>query len=804
MTEQLPDAPRIHVSPPTGASGSSGAEEPQPVLVDLRAPLAILRRHLWLVLGITGAVMAIVGYNAYTATPAYNAVAVIRLSDPRRTLTGGVAESPTAVNEGRTADPVLSQVELLTSRTVARVVIDSMPILRLHARKFPIAILSDIRLAPDPVGDSLQFEFRPDSVIVRGRASEVRTIYGTPVQLDGIKFIPRTKPPADRGTLRVASRERAIDHLIGRLRVTPRPQTDIFDVAYGASDPLFAQHVVNRVVEVFRTVNAAEAHRQSRLRREFLEQQLKVNDSLLAAARGALTAFRRRAVRAGADQQAAAQQAGIDQAQFQREQLDADRRIYRGVLASLDTTGSRNNREALQAAVSTPGISGNVVVGQLFTRLVQFENARDSLAARSPTHPDLPRLNQQIDATEGKLLRAIVSAAQGLSAAFNGRIAALDELRTRREANLEQLSATEAEKARLEEQVANAQKISDELRTEHQKARIAEAVELGQVEIVDLAVEPTALLGIGLYERLALGLVLGLVLGGASALLAEHTRASIGRPKEVEELGMPVLAAVPHCDAGRKSSSAHTLAPTVEAFRGLRLNVAHAYGSARPVLFAISSPGSRDGTSLIASNLALAFARANYETVLIDGDTRRGTLHTLLNVSRKPGLTDFLSSGATLEQIVQTTEYRSLHFIGSGTHRPDSPELLTSTGMADLFGYLRANYSVIIVDTPPLGAGVDAFALAALTGHLLMVLRLGMTNRDLVETKLHLLHRLPVRVLGAALNDVRQGAECRRYSYYLDGYEATKESAEEQQTVPDGVRDGAPDGVPDAVPSAER
>jgi Mrp family chromosome partitioning ATPase len=78
---------------------------------------------------------------------------------------------------------------------------------------------------------------------------------------------------------------------------------------------------------------------------------------------------------------------------------------------------------------------------------------------------------------------------------------------------------------------------------------------------------------------------------------------------------------------------------------------------------------------------------------------------------------------------------------------------------------------VIVVDSPPLGAGVDAFALGAVTGNLLMVLRLGMTNRELAEAKLDVLDRLPVRVLGAVLNDVRGGDLYRYYSYGLPGYE---------------------------------
>ena len=90
--------------------------------------------------------------------------------------------------------------------------------------------------------------------------------------------------------------------------------------------------------------------------------------------------------------------------------------------------------------------------------------------------------------------------------------------------------------------------------------------------------------------------------------------------------------------------------------------------------------------------------------------------------------------------------------------------------MADLMNSWRSTYDVVVVDTPPLGAGVDALALASLSGNLLMVLRLGRTERDLAEAKLEALRNLPVRLLGVVLNDVREGSEYRAYAYYLDGY----------------------------------
>jgi len=103
--------------------------------------------------------------------------------------------------------------------------------------------------------------------------------------------------------------------------------------------------------------------------------------------------------------------------------------------------------------------------------------------------------------------------------------------------------------------------------------------------------------------------------------------------------------------------------------------------------------------------------------------------------------------------------------------------------MGEVLARLRSAYGVVVVDTPPLAAGVDPLILATLTGNLLMVLRTGYSDREMAAAKLEVVHRLPVRLLGAILNDVPDGAAFRYYSYYLPGYEAADEDVRGEPLV---------------------
>ena len=171
---------------------------------------------------------------------------------------------------------------------------------------------------------------------------------------------------------------------------------------------------------------------------------------------------------------------------------------------------------------------------------------------------------------------------------------------------------------------------------------------------------------------------------------------------------------------------------------------------------------------------------------------RQGELHRPLEASRKPGLADYLSGRVDEREIYQATGYSALDFIGAGTRLPEAPELLGSQAMAGLLVRMRSTYQVILIDSPPLGAGVDPIILGTATGNLLMVLRTGVTDRGLAEAKLDMIQRFPIRVLGAVLNDVRPTGQYRYYAYqyYMPSYEAR----EEQSVKPLAAGEALPDG----------
>src|SRR4029078_7496393 len=137
-------------------------------------------------------------------------------------------------------------------------------------------------------------------------------------------------------------------------------------------------------------------------------------------------------------------------------------------------------------------------------------------------------------------------------------------------------------------------------------------------------------------------------------------------------------------------------AQLVEAFRGLRLNVRNAVNGTGPVMLAISSPGPGDGKSLISSNLALAFAEAGYRTLLIDGDIRRGQLHSTFSIPQRPGLVDHLTGDVVIEDVIRETSHGNLFLIPCGTRRHRGPELLAADTTVIVICALPSRFDAIL------------------------------------------------------------------------------------------------------------
>jgi uncharacterized protein involved in exopolysaccharide biosynthesis len=301
-------------------------------IVTFRQALAVVRRRFHLILAVTVVGAALGLFLASQEPTSYRASAMLRLAGERQTITGAEENAPNL----RTADPMLSIMELLRSRTVLGVVVDSLGLQLVSLTpEFSVEDLTGVRVDPRAVGDSVQMIFRSDGLSARRGERAVTAPYGQMVNLGIVQFMIRSRPAIENVTLGIRSREGAIDAVLANLAVTPREGTDVFDVAYVAEDPRTAQRVVNATVDAFQMLNVQWARERSRRRGEFLAEQLAQNDSTMERAQAQLSSFRSRQQLASSRDKLEAQQASILQIETRLAELDADKTTFSALLQQL-------------------------------------------------------------------------------------------------------------------------------------------------------------------------------------------------------------------------------------------------------------------------------------------------------------------------------------------------------------------------------------------------------------------------------------------------------------------------------------
>lgn len=465
------------------------------------------------------------------------------------------------------------------------------------------------------------------------------------------------------------------------------------------------------------------------------------------------------------------------QMKLDKESLRKEREaIERVLVAARDSGVSVDALSAIDAVNKSPELKK-----ALDDLAVQRANLRVALTQFTAEMPTVKKLKSYISDLETKTVPML---ARGVEDDLQRQESALDALIGNASGDLKDIPPRAIEESRLQREVSVAANLYTNLQKRYAEAQLAAQSTTPDVRILDRAVVPSSPVSDKRIPAILLGLVGGLGLAVAIAILLDRIDPRVRYPEQVtSDLNLPILGAIPHVKNSGTGLRLEEVAPVLEALRGIRLNLLHAYGAAGPFVVTVSSPGSGDGKSFLTANLGLAFADLGYRTLVIDGDTRRGELHRLLGVDRKPGLMDYLSGRVTREQIVRDTAYPKLWVIGSGTRMQRGPELLGSAAMGQLLVHARKEYEVILVDSPPLGAGVDPFILGTLTGNLMLAFRTGRTDRALAEAKLEVLERLPIRVLGAVLNGVEEKGVYRYYSY-LAGYEARGEIEDEADETP--------------------
>jgi tyrosine-protein kinase Etk/Wzc len=718
--------------------------------IDLRELAGVLIDHKWLIIGVTAVFFVASAAYALIAAPVYQAQAIVQVESKMPSIPG--LSDLSSLGLGSSSSAATTEVALITSRSVVGTAVDQLKLdTQIEPKRFPL------------IGDFFARRFKPDTEGEVASPMLGLNRYGwggerlaiekltVPDLLLGTELTFEVGEHANTYTLydedgdlllKGSVGEKASGHgvslLVEALAANP-----------GTRFSVTQQRRLTVVTELQDMVKASEQGKESGI------LQLTYQDEDPALASTFLQDVAEAYVRQNVDRNSAE---ASSQLAFVKGQLPEVRKQVEAAQAAMNAYQTKAN--SVDITMQTKGLLEQQVAVETSIQQLHMQQAEmDRSFTRE--HPAYRALLKQMGELEAR------------KAGFNKQVGDLPD--------------TQQELLRLTRDL----QVSNELYTgflnQAQQLDVARAGTVGNVRIIDpAAVDVTS----PVKPRRPLIVLVGTLLGGFLAVglvfLRRIMNPGIEEPSQIEELGLPVYAAIPLSDskdildiakrsrrtrgAGGKHHLLAVNAPAdlaVEALRSLRTSLHFAMMEAKNNILMISGPRPGVGKTFVSANLAAVIAQAGQKVLVIDADMRKGTLHKVLDVVPGNGLSDVLVGKVDLAGAIQAMDrVPNMHYLTRGDIPPNPSELLMHPRFTTMLESLASQYDLVIIDTPPILAVTDAAIVGQQAGSSLLVTRFGLNQpKELLLTKKRF-EQNGVQIKGAIFNAV----EKRATGYYSYGY----------------------------------
>jgi len=715
--------------------GAYGAEEQTHLMEYVR----VLYKRRWTAVTAFVLVVGWVALHTFTATPVYssNARLLIENENPN------VVKFEEVMAQGMgSVDYYQTQYRILESRQIAKRALDLEKLWEQPALVTPAA----------PAG------------LVLNPMAWPAIAYGF---VKGFFEDPPKPPTAEE--LETARKARAIDGVIGSLRILPVEDSRLVDVQYSSPDPHLAARMANAVAKAYIEQNLESKFVAARDATEFLNARMKEQRQSLEESEEALQKYR--------------EETGA-------VSLEDRQNIVVQRLADLNAavTKARTERLAKQAVYNQirdlqndpagldtiPAILASSFIQQLKGQLSELQRQQAQLAEKlGERHPEMVKTRSAIETTQLRLGTEVQKVVQALRNDYEAAVANEKSLVTsldQQTNEAQELNRTAIRYGVLQRDSASDRVMFEGLLQRSKETGISGELKTSNIRVVDSAEVPRRPSSPNKVNNMLFGLLGGSVLGLGLAFFFEYVDRRIKSPEEIRnDLGLAFLGLVPAVDAktlGTPLVTNGAPAPFVEAFRSIRTSVLFSSAEAGHKSIAVTSTTPGEGKTVVSANLAVSLALAGQRVLLIDADMRRAKVHELFDLPQEPGLSNVLVGTERASEAIKRTSIPDLWVLTAGKHPPNPAELLGSRRFKDFVASLAEHFTWVIIDTPPVMAVTDASVLSHSVSGVVFVVGAEMTNRAAAKAALDQLDTAKVKYVGGILNKVR----IERNAYYYSRY----------------------------------
>jgi capsular exopolysaccharide synthesis family protein len=722
---------------------------------DLREYVRVIHRHLKLIVSLVAAALLVTALMVVTTTRIYTAKSTL-LIEPQAPKVLDVREIDSEPAGSEEHDYFKTQEEILKSRSLAAQVIRNLGLETNSA-------LSE-----------------GDQGFIGGVWSNLRSLLSQSAE---------TAPVRRQDTSRVD--DDLIDLYLQHLSVKPEIGTRLLKVAFSLPDPALAAQITNAHVRAY-VRRGMEMHSQANEEAaQFLDKKLVELKERVEKSEAALNNYRRdRGIVAFTlddkgtilNQRLTQLNQELTKAETERIDLEAQDKLVHA-----------RRYDAIPAVLSNP------LITNLKAQNDSIESQYASMAAQfKPDYPPLQELKAKVDETRARLHAEIQNVVDGIESSYQTAVAREQELGNEVEhqkAKALALNDASLQDAVLAREVDASRQLYKSVLERMKEIGVAGQVPTSNVSIVDWATPPRHPSSPRPLVDLLVAGVLALFCGLGAAFILDHFDDGLHSPEEVEQyLGLPSLGSVPQfplldraqestaealpammsdslseqplSEAGLEASGREVVvshggfSAAGESFRAIRTAILLSRAEHPPKTILIASSTKSEGKTVVAVNIATAFAQIGSRVLLIDSDLRRSRCHETLSLDNRFGLTDALAGQKETGDVIQQVGER-LSFLSAGSVPPNPTELLSSQKMRQLLAELSEQYDQIVIDSPPIMPVADSVILSRLVDGVLVVIG-PRTPKQMARFACTRLSQVQAKILGVILNQVRN----QRAGYY--------------------------------------
>lgn len=726
-------------------------------LIDIKGLIGAFRRRLGVFLACFVLVFTIVALVTFQATPLYTSTASVMI-DIRQTevmdfeaVLSGLPPDSAAVD---------TEVEIIRSRALAEKIVDLL------------------ELEEDP-------EFNGRLREPSGMAAFKNSLLGfvsllRPDQVSGVSDPEYT----DR-----LIREEVISAVQNRLSVRRAGLTYVIDISFESEDPRKAAQIANAFADQY-LVEQLEAKFDATSRaNSWLNDRLEVLRDEVRAAESAVEIYRADSGLLSAEGSSLTEQQIADL----NAQLVVQRAEYDEARARLNTVRSQMSRGV--SADTIGEVLTSEVIQDLRARQADIDGRRADLSSRyGSRHPEIRALDREATNVEAQIeqeITRIVSSLESEVEVARQRVQSLESSLSGLRTELTQNNRSLVRLRELERDAEASRTLYESFLNRFRQTGEQESLAEADARIVSLAAVPTAQSSPNTMLNLALGFVLGGIVGVGFVFLLEKLDSGLSTGAQVEgQLGVPFIASVPMLNLGvlgaLRRLTGGTPAPQdylvekplssfTESYRTLRSAIVLSNVDEAQKVVAITSALPGDGKTTTTYCLGRLSAISGSKTIIVDCDLRRRLLSKARAGEKvEAGLLQYLAGDAKLEDVIVKDDKTDCDILPLAKSNYTPSDVFGSAAFKRLLSELRETYDLVVLDTAPILPVAETRTLAKLADTVVIAAKWRKTKKDAVGSALSIVQSLSANLSGVILTQVNPNARSRYgygdYGYYYSEY----------------------------------